>query len=251
MRHGRHAVLAFAVVLSAAVTARADDADAKAIVDKALRAHGGADTLAKFPANTSKFKGTVHTMGQAFPFTGEVATQGADRVKVDFEAEAGGMKFRFVSVVSGDKGWIKAPNAQTKEMDKDELAEAKEQAHAGWVESLVPLTGKGLTLAKIGEVEVDKRPALGVKVSGKGRRDVDLYFDKETGLLVKAESRVKDEGSGQEVTQETLYGDYKDVQGVKYAMKITVKRDGKPYVEGEVTDVEVAEKLDDGVFAKP
>ena len=251
MRHGRHTVLAVAVVLSAAVTARADDADAKAIVDKALRAHGGADTVAKFSATTTKFKGTVHSMGQALPFTGEIATQGADRVKVDVEAEAAGMKFRFVSVLSGDKGWIKAPGADTKEMDKDELAEAKEQAHAGWVASLVPLTGKGLTLAKIGEVEIDKRPALGVKVSGKGRRDVDLYFDKETGLLVKAESRVKDEGSGQEVTQESFYADYKDVQGVKYAMKITVKRDGKPYVEGEVTDVEFAEKLDAGVFAKP
>ncbi|MDB5309285.1 MAG: hypothetical protein JWO38_3487 [Gemmataceae bacterium] len=250
MSHGRYSLLAFGLVLAAPFTARADDAaDARALVDKAVKAHGGAD-LAKFSAYTVRMKGTVQAMGQAVAFTGVVASHGPDRQKVDIEAEAGGQKFRFVNVLNGDKGWNRIGD-ETKAMDKDELAEAKEQAHAGWVATLVPLKDKAFTLATVGEIKVDGRAALSVKVSSKGRRDVDLYFDKVTGLLVKTETRVKDEGSGQEVTEETYPGEYKEVQGTKQAMKLTVKRDGKAYVEGEVTGYDLAEKLDADVFAKP
>ena len=247
----RHTVLALGLVVGVSVSARADDsADARALVDKAVKAHGGQDKLDKFAGQVVKFKGQFHGMGQAVPMTGEVAVQGATRQKIDVEVEAGGQKFQVAFVLNGDKGWAKIGN-ETKEMTKDELAEAKEQAYAGWVATLAPLKDKGFTLATVGEIRIDKRPALGVKVTSKGHRDVDLYFDKESGLLVKVETRVKDEGSGQEVTEETFPGEYKDVQGTKQAMKFTVKRDGKLYMEGEATEVTLAEKLDDNVFAKP
>lgn len=251
MTHVRHAVLALGLVVGVSAPSRADDAaDARALVEKAVKAHGGQDTLDKFAGQVLKFKGTFHGMGQAIPMTGEVASQGAGKQKIDVEVEAGGQKFQVGFVLSGDRGWAKIGN-ETREMTKDELAEAKEQAHAGWVATLAPLKDRRFTLAAVGEIQVDKRPARGVKVTSKGHRDVDLYFDKESGLLVKIEARVKDEGSGQEVTEETFPGDYKDVQGTKQAMKFTVKRDGKLYMEGEATEVQLAEKLDDNLFAKP
>ena len=92
---------------------------------------------------------------------------------------------------------------------------------------------------------------MGVKVSSKGHRDVDLYFDKETGLLVKTEGRVKDDMSGQEVTEESFHSEYKEVQGTKQAHKFVVKRNGKLFMEGEATGVELSEKLDASTFAKP
>jgi hypothetical protein len=231
-------------------SARADDAaDARALVDKAVKAQGGAE-LAKFSAITVRMKGTVQVMGQAVAFTGEAIGSGPDRQKVDLEVEAGGQKFRVVHVLNGNKGWTRVGD-ETKALDKDELAEAKEQAHAGWVATLVPLKDKTFTLATVGEIKVDGRAAAGVKVSHKGRRDVDLYFDKETGLLVKSETRVKDEGSGQEVTEETVYSDYKEVQGTRQAMKFTAKRDGKAYIDGEAISYELAEKPAASAFDKP
>jgi hypothetical protein len=56
---------------------------------------------------------------------------------------------------------------------------------------------------------------------------------------------------GAEVTEETLLGDYKEVQGCEQATKFTVKGDGKLYLEGEVAQYWLAEKLDEGVFDKP
>lgn len=250
MTQSRYALLAAGLFLAAAPVRADDAADARALVEKAVKAQGGREKLEKFAAHTLKFKGSFHGMGQAIPMTGDLITQGADRTKMDLEVDAGGMKVRFVIVLAGDKGWTRMGDATT-EMDKDQLAEAQEQAYAGWVSNLTPLKDKAFTLATTGEAKVNDRPALGVKVTRKGHRDIDLFFDKETGLLVKTETRVKDEGSGQEVTEENYPDGYKEVEGVKMPMKFTVKRDGKLWVDGEATDYQLAEKLDAGVFAKP
>ena len=251
MRHYRAPLVALGFVFAAAVPVQADDAASpRAVVDRAVKAHGGQDALAKLPAVTVAFRGKFHGMGEAIDMTGEVATHGADRIKIDVEIDAGGQKFRFVSVLNGDEGWVRLGDATTT-MDKDQLTEAREEAHSGWVATLAPLADKAYTLELVGETKVDDRPAVGVRVSRKGRRDVNLYFDKETGLLAKVESRVKDEMSGQEVTEETLPSDYKNVQGTRQAMKFTVKRDGKLFMQGEATDVTLAEKHDPGVYAKP
>jgi hypothetical protein len=251
MSRFRFAVLAIGFVLGGAVPARADDAaDARKLVEKAVKAHGGQDKLDKVPGSTVKFKGTFHGMGDGIPITGEVSTQGADRQRVDMEVEAGGQKFPILIVFAGDKGWTKILK-EVKEFDKDELAEAKESGYAAWVTTLAPLKDDRFTLSTTGEIKVDNRPALGVKVKSKDRRDVDLYFDKETGLLVKTEHRARDAATGQEVTEEYFPSEYKEVEGTKQAMKFTVKRDGKLFLEGEITDVQLSEKLDASLFEKP
>jgi hypothetical protein len=250
MRHSRYWFGALAFVLTATVPARADDgAAARALVDRAVQAQGGEALLTKWVAVTGKLKGKFHGLGEGVAFTGEYAAQGADQQKLVIEAEVDGQKFRLVHVLNRDKGWNQL-NDDTEELSPEDLAEAKEEAYAGWVATLVPLKDRAFTLAPLGEIQVAKRPAAGVKVSRKGHGDVNLYFDKETGLLVKTEARVKDD-DGQEVTEETFLSDYQDVQGTKQAMKLTVQRDGKPYLEGEVTECRLAEKLDDSVFAKP
>lgn len=251
MKHVRHSALTFGFLLAVSAPARADDAaDARALVEKAIKAHGGLDNLEKFPASTTKFKGTFHGMGEAIPMTGEISTQGKDKARLDVEVSAGGQKFRIVNVIAGDKGWTKFGD-DTKELSKDELTEAREQTYVGWISTLAPLKDKQFTLSTIGELKVENRPALGVKVVSKGRRDVDLYFDKETGLLVKSETRVKLDGSDQEVTEESFPSEYKEVQGTKQASKFSVKRDGKLYMEGEVTDMQLSDKLDASIFDKP
>lgn len=241
----------FALVLAAAGPSRAaDEAAARAVVDKAIQAHGGEATLAKFPASTIQLKGTIQQGGMPLAFTAEVASQGMKQQRIGIEFEVGGVKFRVIHVLNGDEGWVKI-NDDTTAMDKDDLAEAQEQAYAGWVATLVPLKDKAYTIEPLGDVQVQGRPAVGVKVSRKERRDVNLYFDKKTHLLVKSETRVKDEESGQEMNEETFLGDYKEIDGVPQAVRLTIKRDGKDYLEAEVVEFKAAEKLDANLFTKP
>jgi hypothetical protein len=228
---------------------RADDA-ARAIVDRAIKAHGGEALLAKYKASVSKVKGAIHRPEGMYQFTGEMAAQGPDQTRGVFETEVGGVRVRFVSVLNKDKGWEKVDD-EIEELDKEQVADAQEDAHAGWVASLAPLKDKAYTLAPLGEMPVDGRAVVGVKVSCKGRRDVNLYFDKETALLVLCESRGKDEETNQEVTERAYSTEYKDVQGVKTPMKTRVTRDDKLYVEMELTEIQYHEKLDHGLFGRP
>jgi hypothetical protein len=244
-------LLGSTLVLTVALPLPADDADAaKAIIDKAVKASGSEEKLTKLRSATIKIKGTVHHLDMDIPFTGEITTQGPDQSRVVIQAKINAQNFTITEILNRDKGWKKDDNG-TQEMTADELKEAQEGANESWVATLVPLKDKAYTLSTLGETKVGDRPALGVRVSSKGRRDVNLYFDKDTNLLVKSEMRVKDEQARMEMNQETFFSDYKDVSGVKEAMKFSIKRDGQPYLDAEIEDIRRQEKVEDSVFAKP
>jgi len=212
-------VLAAAFALHAA-----EQDDAKNIIDKAIKAHGGQEKLTKLKAVTMRLKGTLHQPGGDVPFTGESSPKVRTKAGLALDGEINGMKFTFVRVLSQDKGWHKI-NDDTQELNADQLAEAKEEAYESWSATLAPLHDKVFAFSSLGEVQVEDRPAVGV--------------------------RVKDEASGMEVNQESTYSDFKDVDGIKEATKIVVRRDGKPFVEATVDQVKREEKVDDSIFAKP
>src|SRR5262249_8091781 len=142
-------------------------------------------------------------------------------------------------------------NDEPSEMPKETLAEEKKNMHAHWVATLVPLKDKSLKLAPLPEGKVGDRPAVGVKVIGREGNEFRLFLDKESGLPLKTEWQVKDPRSGKDISQEVTYADYKEVNGIKRAMKLTVLRDGKLFAEQEISDFKPLEKLDDEKFAKP
>ncbi len=228
----------------------ADDAASQAVVEKGIQAQGGEKQLAKFKASTSKIKGTIYLAGAPAPFTGEVAGQGADQQRVVISFAVDGQTVSLISVLNRDKGWIKINN-DTIDMPAEQLADVKESAYSGWVATLLPLRDKAFTLMPFGEIEVAGRKAVGVNVTHEGHRPINLFFDNETHRLVKSETRVRDETTGQEVTEESLFSEYKPVEGAQQPIKITVKRNGKPHADVEVEEFKPAEKLDDSVFAKP
>jgi outer membrane lipoprotein-sorting protein len=245
---------AVVLALGAADAARADEkADARAVIERAIQATGGAEKLAQQATKglTFKGKGKSYVMGEA-DYTGEWAIQPPDKVRFQLDIEANAMKITFVTVFDGKKGWVKI-NDMTLEMGEDDVAEAKENLYAGEVESLLPLVkGKGFELSPLGEAKVGDETAVGVRVSHKGHRDINLFFDKKTGLLLKSERTIKDTMmGGKERTQETVYSDYKEFDGRKQYTKIVIKRDGEKYVESEMSDFERKDKIDDAQFAKP
>lgn len=224
---------------------RADDVDLRAVIDKALKAAGGEEKLAKFKSRAWTTKGTYYGMGDGIQYTANYALALPDKFR--FEVEGGFMTV----VVDGDKGWMQMM-CETREMNKEELAQQKEDLHAFIVSTLTPLKGGDYKLSSLGETKVGDKPAIGVKVSHKDHQDMNLYFDKDSGLLVKSERKAKaTEEGNKEVSQEETYEDYKDLDGAKIPMKTTILRDGKKYVEGEVTDVKAVDKHDDKTFAKP
>jgi len=245
--------MAVVLALTAGSSARADDkTDTRAVINKAIQARGGEDKLSKIKLVNFKGKGKFYGMGDAIDYTGEWNIQPPDKFRVQINFEVNAMKITFLIVMDGKKGWRKI-NDDTMEMNEDEVAEIKEDLHAARVEALVPLIkDKGFELSPLGEAKVDDHADVGVRVAHKGHRDINLFFDKKTGLVLKSERTVKDHMmGGKERMQETLHSDYKDIGGVQHPMKVVIKRDGEKYVESEITDFEPKDQTDDSVFVKP
>jgi hypothetical protein len=232
-------VLAAGLLWLLAVEAQADDT-AKAIIAKAIQAHGGAEKLAKLRVRREKTKITTESDGQPVPLSDDTLVQHPDRWRLTSEAERQGRRYTSIFVANGDRGWMNL-GRQTMEWK----GARKELLHRDYVLTLTPLLkDQGFTLSALGEVKVNDRPALGVKVSAPDYLDMDLYFDKETGLLVKSGSR------GQS-SVEDVYSDYKETDGLKWPMKSVRYRNGNRVGEKEITELKFLDKIDDGEFAKP
>ena len=244
---------AVALALAAAGAARADDkADTRAVINKAIQARGGEEKLAKVKALHFKGKGKFYGMGDAIDYIGEWNIQPPDKFRVQINFEVNAMKITFLMVFDGKKGWRKI-NDETMELNEDEVAEGREDQYAGLVDMLIPLIkDKGFELSSLGEAKVEDQAAVGVRVAHKGHRDINLFFDKNSGLLLKNERMIKDEMmGGKERTQVTLHLDYKDIGGALHPAKVHIKRDGEKYVESEASHFETKDQTDDSVFAKP
>jgi len=243
------------LLLTTAGPARADDAAARQIIDKAIQAVGGETALTKWKGANWRTKGTLYAMGAELPFTGQWTMQWPGKVRMAIDLEVGGMKVNFTLVYTGDKGWIKI-NDMLMDMDEDRMKEQKESMHLTQVARLAVLKDKAYTLAALPDAKVKDKTAAGVKVSHKDHRDVQLYFDKDTGLLLKSQMRVKTD-QGEEVNQESFYSDYQEVKddknnkAHKVPMKILIQRDGQTYVDSENLDYKLAEKIDEKLFEKP
>ena len=227
-----------------------EDKDLRAIIDKAIAAHGGEANLAKFPAQTFKGTGKYYGVGEAVDYTLEIASQGK-RFRFSLDMTVMNFDLKVIVVVNGDKGWEKV-NGDVKELPADELAEHKDNMHAEAVVRLLPLKDKAYKLSSLGDVKVGDQPAVGVRVSRKGRRDVNLYFDKAKGHLVKSEYLIKDiKGGGKEMTQTNLYYDYQEFQGTRHPTRLVIERDGKKFTDSRLTEIQLLEKLDDSTFDRP
>jgi hypothetical protein len=245
----RSVLTALAAVLFVSPVLRADDAaDAKAIVERALKARAGKPGS----ATAWKDKGTFHGLGMPVPYTAEWAFQGPDKYRFDIILNLADAKFNLKVVVNGEKAW-EAEGAQSREITGPKLEYVRGEVYQLWVTSLAPLTtDKGFTLATAPGKDVGGKATVGVKVTRDKHQPITLYFDKETGLLAKLESTVMNEfQKWKPVPEEVTYSDYKQMNGVTVFTKLKVVRDGKLMIESEVTDAKEVEKLDAKLFEKP
>jgi outer membrane lipoprotein-sorting protein len=229
---------------------QAQEDDLKAFLRKAIKAHGGEENLAKYKAFTVKFKGTMDLMGMKAPIEGETSLQKPDKLKTSVEIDFNGKKIPIVQVYDGKTFWVSALG-KTQEIKDDKILNEMRES--------LTVEGAGMTefvkapyeLSSLGEVMVKGKAALGIRVSKKGQRDLSLFFDKKTHLMVKIERRAYDSMNKEEVTQEKFMSDFQDVNGTKMPRHIEVVNDGKQFMEMEISDTKVYEKLDPSMFAMP
>ena len=243
--------LAISVAVGCSGRSNVTDPEARAIIEKAIQAQGGEEKLAQFKAGQWKGRGVLSMNGQNLPMTVETVFQIPDKYKSAMRFIVQGKEVAGVQVVDGDKAWMTG-QGQTMPLEGELLKALKEELYSQNVEMLVPLLReKGYTLTKLKEIEVDGKPAVGVRVASSGHKDIELYFDRDSTLPVRTVRSTIDAATLKEATAEVLYSSIKETDGIKWPSRVVINQDGKKFIEVEVTEFKKLDKVDPSEFAKP
>jgi outer membrane lipoprotein-sorting protein len=150
------------------------------------------------------------------------------------------------TVLDGGNGWEKNPDSGTHAMSKADLAIAQRDHHFYREVRLKELYSK---MESAGADKVGGRAVYVVEATPAGGPAEKLYFDAESGLLVKRDyERVTLEDGI--VQYEVLLRDYRDVDGLKLPFTIEQRAPDNTMIF-KFTEIQNNAALVDTAFAKP
>src|SRR4051794_22471121 len=139
---------ALAVLFALAAPAFADEKEAKAILDKAVKAHGGAAALAKLARCKRNDAGIIYVQGKPANFTSKVTNDLPERQRFDLELN----RQKVTHVLNGDKAYANDGSTTTTLLPQ-RVKELREEAYVDWAITLVPLQKSDVTLSSLGKAK--------------------------------------------------------------------------------------------------
>jgi hypothetical protein len=235
-----------AALIHAPAPPRSSEPDAGTILAKAIRVHGGEAALARYPAVRLKIRRTEEPT--RFSYAAEWLFAAPNRFKVTAQAYSLGREVQTIHATDGKVAWSLIEE-RTRELQARQAEWYRDQAHLLQVRRLLPLKQKQYQLNLIGTTKVEGNPAVGLRVQTQGQKDLILFFDSESGLLVKIEFNVIGSG-GTEVKEEHLFQDYQKKEPLPFARKMIIKQDGQTVESHEIREAKFLEKADDKEFQR-
>jgi outer membrane lipoprotein-sorting protein len=218
------------------------------IVEMNLEARGGKD--AWLAVETVKMTGKMQMGGGAagaieVPFTVENKRPG--KIRLEFTMQG----MTAVQAFDGETGWSVMPflgRTEPEEMAEDQVKQLENQADFEGM--LLNYKEKGHTVELLGKEEVDGTPAYKLKVT-RADGDVDVvYLDEEYYIEFKIEA--KREVQGNEVEVATVFGDYKEVDGLIFPHSIEIAYGGGDAQQViTIESIELGLEIPDERFAMP
>jgi outer membrane lipoprotein-sorting protein len=231
-----------------ALTGQAVAETLEEILAKNLEVRGGEDAI--LAVQSTRSSGTMRMGGSAagaleVPFTAEFKRP--NKVRIEFTMQG----MTAIQAYDGEVGWAVMPflgRTEPEEMAEDRLKDIKDQADFDGI--LVNYKEKGHTVEYLGTEEIDGTSAYKLKVTKANGDVVDLFLDAEYYIEFKAETTREVQGSEVEVS--TVFGDYKEVDGLLFAHSMEMSFAGSP--AGQVITIEKMElnvEIDDDRFTMP
>ena len=210
---------------------------AEQLLDKYLAAVGGAEALQKITSRVQK--GTLTAFGgQHFPM--DVYSKAPDKRFSVMHLRGGDS----VTAFDGKQGWLSVPG-RVHMMSAAENDAARIDADLYFPAHVETLYQKFRVEA--GE-KIDGHETFLVVGRSEGQPPLRLYFDKESGLLLRL-VRYAETPLGRNPTQ-IDYADYRDANGVKIPFRWTLARPGNRFTI-QVEQVQQNVPVDDAKFVTP
>jgi len=239
------------LVASLAGLAIADDQSAaRAILDEAIKAHGGEAALGKIVGLQCKVKGDLYEGDKKVPASFDWCFEGTDKMRtVSFDEKN---KIDEIEVVNGKDGWVKDDQQPTVNLSAEQVVSEHEIIYVSWATNFVPLKEREFRLSVLDETTVAGRKVVGILIAHDRHEPLKLYFDKESYLLAKYRRKFKNIESGKDVDEECLYSNYRTVQGTKQPFESETSWDGVKVSHFLISEIKLYDKpLDEKLFSKP
>ena len=217
-------------------TAATASPSAQAILDKYLAAVGGADAVQK--VRTRVQTGNIEVADKKFPI--EVYSQAPNKRVSTSHMETNVS----VTAYNGETGWLSTPNG-VRQMSPAEQQAASIDAQLYFPEWLPKAYQEFKVTA--GEA-IDGKPTYLVSAIGKDELPLDLYFDQQSGLLLRL-VRYAETPLGRNPTQ-IDYADFRAVDGLKIPYRWTLARPNGRFTI-QIEDVKQNVPVDEKLFVLP
>ncbi len=221
----------------------------RAILDRALQAHGGAARLERTNKGHLKAKSEGNQSNVPFQLDIEEWFDLPSRYKRIKTGSVNDKPFHREDGTTEKEGWVREGTGPISTFSVHQPMSVTEHWHA-ILASLLLLRDKDVQFKSLPDETKDGRTLVGFHATSQ-QVNGDFFFDKSTGLLAKTQQTRQNPQGGQEVIADTSYDDYRDVQGIHYPMrfKSTV---GKTYSTTiALSSIEFGGKIDESILIKP
>ncbi len=207
------------------------------LLDKYLQAVGGAAAIEKVTSRV--MKGTITFGDRNVPI--DIYSKDPDK-RISFTHTPDGDS---VTAFDGHEGWLGAPGLPVREMHGPDIEAAAMDADLHFAAHLKAMFSEAQVR---GTEKIDDHEAYLVIGRREGKPPLRLYFDEQSGLLVRL-ARFGETPLGRMPTQ-IDYADYRQAGGVKIPFRWTLARPGGRFTI-QVSEVKENVRVDDAKFAKP
>jgi len=235
----------FAPALQAVASFQAPAPDA--VIEKYLAAMGGRDALGKLTSRRATGTVALNSGGTDLNGTYEVSTKAPNKVRVLIKLDLSPMGVPDPMTIDQRFDGATAMNMNSMQGDTpisgNQLEHMKNNAFPS---PLFNYKTNGMKFEVLPKEQVAGRDAMVLVATPKTGPSMRLYFDAESGLLVRSVVRlnVPEQGEIEQVSEPT---DYRTVDGVKVPFKI-VNTSPNQTVTITITKVENNVALDDAIF---
>ena len=224
------------------------EAAARAVLDAALAAKGGAERLAALKTLSWKGDAVLNLPNGKVPAKVEKRYVHPNKLRLDMDIIMGQAKMSITTALAGDTGWAqerRPDGARTIEFPPSEIEAGKAQIWRDQDLVLLRHRDKGARVAPLDDVAIGGAPHHAIRVTAPdGKKSVVLLIDKKTRRL--GGMNYAEQG----VTAEERFSDYRAVKGVQIAHKRSTKS-AQVDLTTTVTEVAVNGSIDESIFAKP
>ena len=215
----------------------AQDPTPESIIDRYVQVVGGAAAIEKVTSRIQK--GTINVGGKPTPI--DVYSQAPDkRISIVHMPDGDS-----VTAFNGKEGWLALGTRPPREMHGPELDAARLDADLHLPANLKSMFSR----LRLGRPEKIGDREMNVVIAARdGQPPMRLYFDKESGLLIRM-VRYADSPLGRNPTQ-IDYADYRDLGGSKTPYRWTLSRPNGQFTI-QVNEAQVNVPIDAAKFVKP